>query len=94
MIDQRENFQLVDVRELCEYELNNIGGELIPLGELKDNIDRIAKDKPVVVICQGGVRSAKAIQTLERAAAFEQLYNLRGGILAYGKEVDDSVTLY
>ncbi len=71
----------------------NIGGELIPLNTILQHRDKIAKDKPVVVHCKGGVRSAKAIRALEEAG-FDNLYNLKGGIVAYAKEVDQSLPVY
>lgn len=91
--DNKEDFQLIDVREQHEYDFVNLGGELIPLSTVLDNADRFSRDKPVVVHCKGGVRSAKAIQALEEKG-FTNLYNLKGGIVAYAKEVDESLPVY
>jgi adenylyltransferase/sulfurtransferase len=82
-----EKFQLVDVREPHEYEAANIGAELIPLATVAANADRFSKDVKVVVHCRSGVRSAKAIRELEEKFGFGNLYNLKGGILAYLEEV-------
>ncbi|MFK7950310.1 MAG: molybdopterin-synthase adenylyltransferase MoeB [Saprospiraceae bacterium] len=82
MIAEKVDFQLIDVREQKEYDLGNIGGELIPLGTILENQDKISKDKQVVIHCQSGKRSQKAIELLEEAG-FENLWNLEGGILAY-----------
>lgn len=79
-------FQIIDVREPYEYEIVNIGAELIPLGTVLDNVDKIARDKKVVVQCKTGNRSGKAIRELEEKFGFENLYNLKGGILGY---IDD-----
>ena len=79
----KEDFQLIDVREKHEYELTNLGGTLIPLGEIVDSIDQIERDKPVVVHCRSGQRSAEAIRLLLNQCPFENLYTLKGGILAY-----------
>ncbi len=87
-------FQIIDVREPYEYKIANLGGELIPLGQLKDAISKIAKDKKVIVHCRSGVRSAEAIRELEADFGFENLYNLKGGILAYSKEIDQSIPQY
>jgi molybdopterin/thiamine biosynthesis adenylyltransferase/rhodanese-related sulfurtransferase len=73
-------FQLIDVREPHEYAMRNIGGELIPLSTLTDNIDKIRKDINVVIHCQSGQRSTKAIRLLQQQFAFKNLYNLAGGI--------------
>lgn len=93
MIDNGEDFQLIDVREQKEYDFANLGGELIPLNTLPDNVDKIASDKKVVIHCRSGKRSANAIMFLERQG-FDNLYNLEGGILAWSDEIDPSVPKY
>ena len=90
-IDNKEDFQLIDVREGYEHEMANISGELIPLGTVMANADKISKDKPVVVYCRSGNRSGVAIMQLEAKYGFNNLYNLKGGIMAYAKEVDPSL---
>lgn len=87
-------FQLIDVREAFEYEISNLEGELIPLKEIKEAVDRIKKDRKVIIYCKSGSRSAKAIEQLESLFPFDNLYNLRGGILAFAKEVDSSLRIY
>lgn len=89
-----ETFQLIDVREPHEYDIVNIGAELIPLGTVSANADRIAKDKKVVIHCKVGGRSAKAVQELQDKFGFNNLYNLKGGILAYIDEVQPELTKY
>lgn len=87
MVDNKEDFQLIDVREEYEFEESNLKGELIPMGEVMDNLDKISKDKKVVVHCRSGKRSATVIQALEAQHGFTNLYNLKGGILAYIEEI-------
>lgn len=89
-----EKFQLIDVREPHEYEIVNLGGELIPLGTLDENAFKIDKDQKVVVHCKVGGRSAKAIRQLEEKYGYKNLYNLKGGILAYIDEVKPELTKY
>ena len=89
-----EPFQLIDVREPHEYDIVNIGAELIPLATVAANANRIAKDKKVIVHCKVGGRSAKAIQELQDKFGFDNLYNLKGGILAYIDEVQPELTRY
>jgi molybdopterin/thiamine biosynthesis adenylyltransferase/rhodanese-related sulfurtransferase/molybdopterin converting factor small subunit len=89
-----EPFQLIDVREPHEYDIVNIGGELIPLATVAANSDRIDRDRKVVVHCKVGGRSAKAIRELEEKFGFTNLYNLKGGILAYIDEVEPELTKY
>ncbi|OQP63423.1 molybdenum cofactor biosynthesis protein MoeB [Niastella vici] len=89
-----EPFQLIDVREPYEYEIVNIGAELIPLAAVAEHAGDISKDKPVIVHCKMGGRSAKAIRELEEKFGFTNLYNLKGGILAYIDEVKPELTKY
>lgn len=89
-----EKFQLIDVREPHEYEIVNIGAELIPLATVSANANRIDTDKKVVIHCKMGGRSAKAIRELEEKFGFKNLYNLKGGILGYIDEVQPELTRY
>ena len=94
MMKNKEDFQLIDVREPYEYEISNLGGDLIPLKNVKENLDKVAKDRKVVVHCRSGKRSADAIKFLEETGGFNNLYNLKGGILAWAEEVDPSMPRY
>jgi adenylyltransferase/sulfurtransferase len=87
-------FQLIDVREPHEYDIVNIGAELIPLATVAEQVDKFNKDIPVIVHCKMGGRSAKAIRELEEKFGFTNLYNLKGGILAYIDEVKPELTRY
>ena len=89
-----KDFQLIDVRETYEYDIVNIQGVLIPQGEIVNQENSIAKDKPVVIHCRSGVRSAKVIKELEAVHGFKNLLNLKGGILAYANEIDNSLPTY
>jgi sulfur-carrier protein adenylyltransferase/sulfurtransferase len=89
-----ERFQLVDVREPFEYEIAQIGGDLIPLKQVVDRVAEIAFDQKVVVHCKGGVRSATAIKRLEEKYGMQNLYNLKGGILAWAEEIDPTIVRY
>jgi len=86
LINDKKDFQLIDVREEYEFDEANINGELIPMGEIMDNIEKISKDKQVVIHCRSGKRSAGVINALESHHGFTNLYNLTGGILAYLEE--------
>ena len=89
-----EPFQLIDVREPYEFAISQIDGELIPLKSVSDFAHKIQKDRKVIVHCRSGVRSAKAIRELEEKFGFDNLYNLKGGILAWAKEIDEGVAVY
>jgi adenylyltransferase/sulfurtransferase len=81
--DTNEDFQLIDVREISEYQDANMGGHLIPLNEIPKRYSEINRDKKVIVHCKMGGRSANAIQYLAQNHDFDNLYNLKGGILAW-----------
>jgi glyoxylase-like metal-dependent hydrolase (beta-lactamase superfamily II)/rhodanese-related sulfurtransferase len=77
--------QIVDVRELAEFNgpLGHVpGARLIPLGTLGEKFTSIEKDKPVVVVCRSGARSAQATLMLGKAG-FERVANLSGGMLRW-----------
>lgn len=94
LIENKKNFQLIDVREPYEYDIANLGGELAPLKQLEKYANRVATDKPVIVHCRSGKRSQQAIEQLEEKHGFTNLYNLRGGILAWAEEIDKSMAKY
>ncbi len=91
--NEGKDFQLIDIREGHEYEFANIGGEHIPLGEILSSLDKVNYTKPKVVMCRSGQRSAAAINALQQAGC-DNLFNLKGGILAWGKEIDPSIPQY
>jgi rhodanese-related sulfurtransferase len=92
--DSNEDFQLIDVREKKEYDLAQIGGLLIPLAEVANNSEKISKDKKVIIHCRSGRRSANAILELQNKFGFTNLYNLKGGIIAWSQEIDPSIPEY
>ncbi|MFM7854959.1 MAG: ThiF family adenylyltransferase, partial [Flammeovirgaceae bacterium] len=92
--DSKANFQLIDVREPHEFDICNLDGELIPQAEIPHNVDKIAKDKQVVIHCRSGARSGNMVKWLESNHGFTNLYNLKGGILAWAKEIDTSMPTY
>jgi rhodanese-related sulfurtransferase len=92
-IDNNEDFQLIDVRETFEYETSNLDGLNIPLAGILIETEKIAKDKPVIVQCRSGKRSAAAIMQLEQQG-FDNLYNLKGGILAWQEAYDPNMPVY
>jgi len=85
-IDAGETLHLLDVRNPDEYELDNIGAKLIPLGDLPDRLDEIEdwKDEEVLVHCRSGKRSAMARQILEQNG-FSNVRNVAGGMLAWNE---------
>ena len=93
MIDQKKDFQLIDVREPFEYEVSNINGLNIPLNGILLEADKVAKDIPVIIQCRSGKRSAQAVMLLEQQG-YTNLSNLQGGILAWKEEIDPEMDVY
>ena len=94
-LDKGERIQIIDVREPHEYEIAKIpNSKLIPLGQVLNRMNEIDAERETIVHCKGGVRSAKAIEALQRSGFQGHLINLRGGITAWSDEVDPSVPKY
>lgn len=93
-IDNKEDFQLIDVREPFEYEMSNINGENIPLAGILIEAQKISKNKPVIIQCRSGARSAAALMQLEQKFGYTNLYNLKGGILAWAAEIEPGMQVY
>jgi len=86
--------EVIDVRDPHEWEICRIPGtRLVPLGTLAERLHEFDSSKTYVMHCKSGIRSAKAIAQLRRAG-FKRLLNLRGGVLAWSREVDPSVPTY
>ena len=94
LIDSKGDYQLIDIRQPHEYEHCNIGGELIPQSELPYSLDKISKDKRVILMCRSGSRSSNMIRWLEANHNLTNLYNLKGGILAWSDEIDSTIPKY
>lgn len=86
LIESNNDLQLIDVREPEEHDAFNIGGELIPLGEIVHHFEEIATGKPVIIYCRKGIRSQVAIQRLQEKFPFTNLVNLVGGTEAWRKQ--------
>lgn len=86
-LDKGEQLNLIDVREPNEYEADNIGAKLIPLGDLPYELDQLdgLQDEEVIVHCRSGARSARAQQLLEENG-FTNVRNVTGGMLAYREQ--------
>ena len=91
LINNKTDFQLIDVREAEEHDEFNIGGTLIPLAQITQQLQQVAKQKPVIIYCRNGIRSQIAIQRLQDKFPFTNLINLIGGTEAWKREVDEKV---
>jgi adenylyltransferase/sulfurtransferase len=93
-MDACEPLELIDVRETFEYEIARIdGAKLIPLGEIAERTDELQRERPIVVHCHSGQRSAQAVRLLQQRG-FANVYNLEGGIDAWSDQIDPSVPKY
>lgn len=92
--DAGADFQLIDVREPHEYDICNLNGELIPMAEIPGSTDKISRNKQVIIYCRSGNRSGKMVLWLKKNEGYENLYNLKGGVLAWSKEIDPTMPTY
>ncbi|MFT7157400.1 MAG: rhodanese-related sulfurtransferase [Parvicella sp.] len=93
-VENKEDFQLIDVREPFEREIASIEGANIPLAQISMRINEIELHKDVVVYCRSGKRSATAINQIKEHYKNAQLYNLKGGILEWADKIDSTITKY
>ena len=91
--DRGDKVFILDVREPHEYQICNLNGKLIPLGELPRRVNELDSSVEMVVHCRSGKRSADAIHFLQ-TAGFKKLWNLKGGVLAWADEVDPRMPKY
>ncbi|MBV9180899.1 MAG: molybdenum cofactor biosynthesis protein MoeB, partial [Acidobacteria bacterium] len=92
-LDRGDNIYILDVREPHEYQICNLGGTLIPLGELPSRVHELDTSREIVAHCRSGARSAKAVNFL-RQSGFKKVHNLSGGILAWADRVDRTMPKY
>jgi sulfur-carrier protein adenylyltransferase/sulfurtransferase len=96
MMDAGKPLFLVDVREPAEYEIVRIpGSTLIPNREILtgEALSSLPQDKPVVLYCRTGVRSAEALAAV-KAAGFRDAVHVQGGVTAWATQVDPSLPTY
>jgi rhodanese-related sulfurtransferase len=92
-LDAGEDIFVLDVREPHEYQISNMHGYLIPLGELPQRLQELDPNRKIVAHCKGGVRSAKAVEVLQQAG-FRNVSSLAGGIIGWADKVDSKVPKY
>jgi len=92
-LDRGDDLFVLDVREPHEFQICNLNGYLIPLGDLPRRVHELDSSREIVAHCRSGKRSADAVEFL-RKAGFRKIWNLKGGILAWSDEVDPSVPKY
>ena len=95
-MDHQDNFLLIDVREPAEFEIVRIPGSvLIPKQEFLDGsvLSKLPQDKPIILHCKSGVRSAECLAVL-KGAGFSDATHVSGGVIAWAKQIDTALPTY
>jgi adenylyltransferase/sulfurtransferase len=92
-LDAGESVFILDVREPHEYQICNLQGHLIPLGDLPKRVHELDSSREIVAHCRSGKRSADAVEFLQKAG-FRKVWNLAGGILAWADRIDPKMPKY
>ena len=90
----KEDFILIDVRTDSEYYLSNIKQAIhIPMNTIPENLESLDKSKEIIVQCKSGIRSEKVCEFLLNNN-YKNVKNLKGGIVAWAKEIDQTIIVY
>ncbi|MEL0009239.1 MAG: rhodanese-like domain-containing protein [Flammeovirgaceae bacterium] len=89
-----DSYQLIDIRDEYEYDICCIGGEKINMYSIIDNLDKLSKEKKVIIYCRTGSRSSNVVNLLDKSYSFQNVYNLEGGIMKWRDDVDQTIKKY
>ena len=90
----KEDFILIDVRTDSEYYLSNIKQAIhMPMNTIPENLESLDKSKEIIVQCKSGIRSEKVCEFLLNNN-YKNVKNLKGGIVAWAKEIDQTIIVY
>ncbi|MEO8400239.1 MAG: rhodanese-like domain-containing protein [Gammaproteobacteria bacterium] len=87
------DFLLLDVRNPDEYAICHLGGKLIPILEFPAHLHELNPDQQIIIHCHAGGRSRRAVAFLMQNG-FKSVFNLKGGITAWAKEIDPLMPTY
>lgn len=95
MQQMEEKFLLLDVRQPEELTIADLGGTLVPMGEIASRLSEVAPDRDarIVVMCRSGARSASVVSWMLQQG-YTDVNNLAGGIIAWAREIDPSIAVY
>ncbi|MEU5843424.1 adenylyltransferase/sulfurtransferase MoeZ [Rhodococcus sp. NPDC047139] len=96
MLDDGREIALIDVREPVEWDIVRIdGARLVPKDRIVSGeaLAELPQNTPIVLYCKTGIRSAEALEVLERAG-FSDATHLHGGVIAWAQQVDPSLPVY
>jgi len=89
-----EPHMLLDIREVHELEVCSINGSIdIPMNTLPENVEKLSKEGPLVVMCHIGGRSAQVVNWLIQNG-YNNALNLEGGISAWAQTIDSEMAQY
>ena len=92
--DKKSGYVLLDVREPWEVTTCALDDYInIPMGQITSRLNELDQEQPIVVVCHHGIRSQRVAQFLHQSG-FESVYNLRGGVDAWAKEIDSAFPTY
>ena len=95
LIESSNNdFQLIDIRDEYEFDICCIGGEKINMYSITDSLDKLSREKKIIIYCRTGSRSATIVSLLEKNFSFKNVYNLDGGIMKWREDIDPSIKEY
>jgi adenylyltransferase/sulfurtransferase len=92
-LDAKADIFILDVREPHEYQICNLQGYLIPVGDLPKRVSELDSSREIIAHCKMGGRSAKAVNFLRRSG-FKKVYNLTGGITEWAEKIDPKMPKY
>jgi adenylyltransferase/sulfurtransferase len=92
-LDAKADIFILDVREPHEYQICNLQGYLIPVGDLPKRVNELDSSREIIAHCKMGGRSAKAVNFLRRSG-FKKVYNLTGGINEWAEKIDPKMPKY
>ena len=93
-IKNNEQFSLIDVREDEELKISKISQSIhIPMNTIPDNLNQIASEKKIIIMCKTGGRSAQVCEYLNNQG-YSNVYNLKGGIISWALEIDSTLDIY
>ncbi|WP_205876800.1 adenylyltransferase/sulfurtransferase MoeZ [Mycobacterium camsae] len=96
MLDAGKKLALIDVREQVEWDIVHIdGAQLVPKGMITsgEGLARLPQDRPTVLYCKSGVRSAEALAAVKQAG-FSDAVHLQGGIVAWARQIEPDMVVY
>ncbi|MEU7140018.1 adenylyltransferase/sulfurtransferase MoeZ [Nocardia sp. NPDC046473] len=96
LLDAGKDIELIDVREPVEWDIVHIeGAKLIPKDRILSGeaLSELPQNRPIVLHCKTGVRSAEALAALKRAG-FSDATHLQGGVIAWARQIDPTLPVY